>query len=208
MSISTIDRQLYSLAALYQSCNAISRIAWEGKYDEEEFSPLIKSILDVNSDDPLSIYEEPTLLKPGFEFLKKQVIDDIFTRSSETRRYISSIKNLVRKIDASNIIDEQFRKNIDRLNEIKREKTIDDLVLEIGQLYLDTFSKVEPRIVISGDNQYIKEDLNAARIRTALMAAIRSVYLWKSCNGSDIKFFLFKKRYIKRIKEIIVTMQN
>ena len=208
MSISTIDRQLYSLAALYQSCNAISRIAWEGKYDEEEFSPLIKSILDVNSDDPLSIYEEPTLLKPGFEFLKKQVIDDIFTRSSETRRYISSIKNLVKRIDTSNIIDDQFRKNIDRLNEIKREKTIDDLVLEIGQLYIDTFSKVEPRIVISGDNQYLKVDLNAARIRTALMAAIRSVYLWKSCNGSDFKFFLFKKRYIKRIKEIIVTMQN
>ena len=208
MSISTIDRQLYSLAALYQSCNAISRIAWEGKYDNEEFSPLIKSILDVNSDDPLSIYEEPTLLKSGFEFLKKQVIDDIFTRSSETRRYISSIKNLVRRIDTSNIIDDQFRKNIDRLNEIKREKTIDDLVLEIGQLYIDTFSKVEPRIVISGDNQYLKVDLNAARIRTALMAAIRSVYLWKSCNGSDFKFFLFKKRYIKRIKEIIVTMQN
>ena len=208
MSISTIDRQLYSLAALYQSCNAISRIAWEGKYDDEEFSPLIKSILDVNSDDPLSIYEEPTLLKSGFEFLKKQVIDDIFTRSSETRRYISSIKNLVRRIDTSNIIDDQFRKNIDRLNEIKREKTIDDLVLEIGQLYIDTFSKVEPRIVISGDNQYLKIDLNAARIRTALMAAIRSVYLWKNCNGSDFKFFLFKKRYIKRIKEIIVAMQN
>ena len=208
MSISTIDKQLYSLAALYQSCNAISRIAWEGKYDDEEFSPLIKSILDVNSDDPLSIYEEPTLLKSGFEFLKKQVIDDIFTRSSETRRYISSIKNLVKRIDTSNIIDDQFRKNIDRLNEIKREKTIDDLVLEIGQLYIDTFSKVEPRIVISGDNQYLKVGLNAARIRTALMAAIRSVYLWKSCNGSDFKFFLFKKRYIKRIKEIIVTMQN
>ena len=208
MSISTIDKQLYSLAALYQSCNAISRIAWEGKYDDEEFSPLIKSILDVNSDDPLSIYEEPTLLKSGFEFLKKQVIDDIFTRSSETRRYISSIKNLVKRIDTSNIIDDQFRKNIDRLNEIKREKTIDDLVLEIGQLYIDTFSKVEPRIVISGDNQYLKVDLNAARIRTALMAAIRSVYLWKSCNGSDFKFFLFKKRYIKRIKEIIVAMQN
>ncbi len=208
MSISTIDRQLYSLAALYQSCNTISRIAWEGKYDNEEFSPLIKSILDVNSDDPLSIYEEPTLLKSGFEFLKKQVIDDIFTRSSETRRYISSIKNLVKRIDTSNIIDDQFRKNIDRLNEIKREKTIDDLVLEIGQLYIDTFSKVEPRIVISGDNQYLKVDLNAARIRTALMAAIRSVYLWKSCNGSDFKFFLFKKRYIRRIKEIIVLMQN
>lgn len=206
--MSTIDKQLYSLAALYQSCNAISRIAWEGQYDEKEFLPLIKSILDVDSDDPLTIYQQPISLKSGFEFLKKQVVDDIFTRSSETRRYISSIKDLVKRINTSNIIDEQFRKRIDRLNENEHEKNTDDIVLEIGQLYKDTFSQLEPRIVISGDNQYLKQDLNAARIRTALMAAIRSVYLWKSCNGSDLKFFLFKKKYISRIREIIEIMQN
>ena len=206
--MSTIDQQLYSLAALYQSCNAISRIAWEGQYDEKEFLPLIKSILDVDSDDPLTIYQQPISLKSGFEFLKKQVVDDIFTRSSETRRYISSIKDLVKRINTSNIIDEQFRKRIDRINENEYEKNTDNIVLEIGQLYKDTFSQLEPRIVISGDNQYLKQDLNAARIRTALMAAIRSVYLWKSCNGSDLKFFLFKKRYIRRIREIIEIMQN
>ena len=206
--MSTIDKQLYSLAALYQSCNAISRIAWEGQYDEKEFLPLIKSILDVDSDDPLTIYQQPISLKSGFEFLKKQVVDDIFTRSSETRRYISSIKDLVKRINTSNIIDEQFRKRIDRINENEYEKNTDNIVLEIGQLYEDTFSQLEPRIVISGDNQYLKQDLNAARIRTALMAAIRSVYLWKSCNGSDLKFFLFKKKYISRIREIIEIMQN
>ena len=206
--MSAIDKQLYSLAALYQSCNAISRIAWEGQYDEKEFLPLIKSILDVDSDDPLTIYQQPISLKSGFEFLKKQVVDDIFTRSSETRRYISSIKDLVKRINTSNIIDEQFRKRIDRINENEYEKNTDNIVLEIGQLYKDTFSQLEPRIVISGDNQYLKQDLNAARIRTALMAAIRSVYLWKSCNGSDLKFFLFKKKYISRIREIIEIMQN
>lgn len=206
--MSTIDQQLYSLAALYQSCNAISRIAWEGQYDEKEFLPLIKSILDVDSDDPLTIYQQPISLKSGFEFLKKQVVDDIFTRSSETRRYISSIKDLIKRINTSNIIDEQFRKRIDRINENEYEKNTDNIVLEIGQLYKDTFSQLEPRIVISGDNQYLKQDLNAARIRTALMAAIRSVYLWKSCNGSDLKFFLFKKKYISRIREIIEIMQN
>ena len=203
-----IDKQLYSLAALYQSCNAISRIAWEGRYDEKDFIPLIKSILDVDSDDPLYIYSGSTSLKTGFEFLKKQVIDDIFTRSSETRRYISSIKNLVKKIDASSIIDENFRKRIDELNNAEKENSIDQKILEIGQLYKDTFSKIEPRIVISGDNEFLQKDLNAARIRTALMAAIRSVYLWKSNKGSDLKFFLFKKRYVTRIREIIETMQN
>ena len=206
--MSAIDKQLFSLAALYQSCSAISKIAWKGQYDEDEFLPLVKSILNANSDNPLTIYQEPILLKPGFQFLKKQVIDDIFTRSSETRRYISSIKDLVKRIDASNIIDEQFRDRINLLNEIEHEKTTDDIVLEIGQLYKDTFSQLEPRIVISGDNQYLQENLNAARIRTALMAAIRSVYLWKSSKGSDFKFLLFRKRYVRRIREIIGTMQN
>tara|TARA_B100000614_G_scaffold199172_1_gene180314 strand:- start:107 stop:727 length:621 start_codon:yes stop_codon:yes gene_type:complete len=206
--MSTIDRQLYALAALYQSCNAISRIAWEGQYNETDFKPLIKSILDVNSDDPLVIYRESLLLRSGFDFLKKQVVDDIFTRSSETRRYISSIKDLVKRIDTSSAINKKFRERIDKLSETEHEKTFDDVVLEIGQLYKDTFSKVEPRIVISGDNQYLQEDLNAARIRTALMAGIRSVYLWKSCNGSDLKFFLYKRRYVKRIREIIEAMRN
>ena len=206
--MNNIDKQLFTLAALYQSCNAISRIAWEGQYDETDFRPLIKSILDVNSDDPLLIYQDPLSLKSGFEYLKKQVIDDIFTRSSETRRYISSVKDLVKRIDASNIIDEQFREKIDKLNKTEYQKTTDDMVMEIGQLYRYTFSKLEPRIVISGDNKYLQEKLNAARIRTALMAAIRSIYLWKSCNGSDLKFFLFKRRYVKRIREIMRTMQN
>ena len=49
--MSAIDKQLYSLAALYQSCNAISRIAWEGQYFEKEFNTIIKSILDVYYDD-------------------------------------------------------------------------------------------------------------------------------------------------------------
>ena len=60
--MSSIDKQLYSLAALYQSCNAISRIAWEGKYEEKEFLPLIKSILYVDSDDPLAIYQKLSLI--------------------------------------------------------------------------------------------------------------------------------------------------
>ena len=59
--MSTIDKQLYSLAALYQSCNAISRIAWEGQYDEKEFLPLIKSILDVEETvvEPETVSIEP-----------------------------------------------------------------------------------------------------------------------------------------------------
>ena len=58
------------------------------------------------------------------------------------------------------------------------------------------------------DNSFLKNELNAARIRSALMAAIRSIYLWKQSGGSDIKLFIFKGTYVSRLKEINATMQN
>ena len=85
---------------------------------------------------------------------------------------------------------------------------VDEKARQIGGIYQSTFSKIQPRIVVSGDNEYLKIELNAARIRAALLAGIRSIYLWKQNGGSDLKFFIFKRRYVGRIREIIRTMQK
>tara|TARA_B100001109_G_scaffold128150_1_gene104269 strand:- start:1159 stop:1584 length:426 start_codon:yes stop_codon:yes gene_type:complete len=141
--------------------------------------------------------------------MKKQIVDDIFTRSSETRRYISSIKNLIKKLDKETSIINKFQNELISLNNQENIfPSFDDKVIEIGNIYQRTFSKIDPRIVISGDNSFLKNELNAARIRSALMAAIRSIYLWKQSGGSDIKLFIFKGTYVSRLKEINATMQN
>ena len=208
MSTEKLDQQLLALAALYQSCNFVSRLAWKGEYKEDDFIPLLESILNFESYDPSEIYKNKNNLKTGFRYMKKQVIDDIFTRSSETRRYISSLKELVRKVDKDKNISSDFFEKLKQLSADHNNIGIDEKTEQIGEIYQSTFSKIEPRIVVSGDNVHLKIGLNAARIRTALLAGIRSIYLWKQCDGSDLKFFIFKKRYINRIKEIIGTMQN
>ena len=209
MFIKNLDSQILCLAALYQSCNLISRIAWEGSYNEEEFTPLINSIMNIESETPQEIYGSMKALEPGLRFMKKQIVDDIFTRSSETRRYISSIKNLIKKLDKETSIINKFQNELISLNNQENIfPSFDDKVIEIGNIYQRTFSKIDPRIVISGDNSFLKNELNAARIRSALMAAIRSIYLWKQSGGSDIKLFIFKSTYVSRLKEINATMQN
>ena len=209
MLIKNLDSQILCLAALYQSCNLISRIAWEGSYNEEEFTPLINSIMNIESETPQEIYGSMKALESGLRFMKKQIVDDIFTRSSETRRYISSIKNLIKKLDKETSIINKFQNELISLNNQENIfPSFDDKVIEIGNIYQRTFSKIDPRIVISGDNSFLKNELNAARIRSALMAAIRSIYLWKQSGGSDIKLFIFKGRYVSRLKEINATMQN
>ena len=83
-----------ALAGLYQSCYVVSNIAWKGEYNEQDFLPLINSILQIDSTIVKDIYIDIDNIKSGFIYLKKQIIGDIFTRSSETRRYIESLKIL------------------------------------------------------------------------------------------------------------------
>ena len=56
MLIKNIDEQTIALAGLYQCCHAVSEIAWSGKYNQEDFIPLINSILKLDSSSVKDIY--------------------------------------------------------------------------------------------------------------------------------------------------------
>ena len=56
MLIKNIDEQTIALAGLYQSCYVVSNIAWKGEYNEQDFLPLINSILQIDSTIVKDIY--------------------------------------------------------------------------------------------------------------------------------------------------------
>ena len=58
------------------------------------FFRLVNSILKIDSTIVKDIYIDIDNINSGFIYLKKQIIGDIFTRSSETRRYVESLKIL------------------------------------------------------------------------------------------------------------------
>ena len=94
MLFDKIDEQTIALAGLYQSCHVVSKISWNGEYCEKDFNPLINCILKINSTNTEDIYINISNLKTGLISFKKQIIGDIFTRSSEIRRYIASLQQL------------------------------------------------------------------------------------------------------------------
>ena len=200
MLIKNIKQQIYALAGLHQACLVVSNLAWRGEYNDKDFTSLINCITDNNSGSVEDIFVAQKYLQTGFAHLKKQIVDDIFTRSSETRRYISSIEKLVDKLNSSkNIIN-----NISsELKLIDMNNTLNDKSKIISEIYQKTLSKIEPRIVVSGKNEYLQKEKVSSRIRTALFAGVRCVYLYREYGGNKIKFFLFKKSYINVLKDII-----
>jgi high frequency lysogenization protein len=78
-----------------------------------------------------------------------------------------------------------------------REDNLDDHAETLSKLYLRTVSKVEPRIIVNGDNKHLTDSKNASMIRALLMSAIRSYILWQQSGGSRLRIFLFRKKIAK-----------
>ena len=71
----SIDNQTIALAGIYQSCLTVSNIAWKGTYVEEDFNPLISSVLKIDSEDIADIYIGLKHLKPGLMYLRNSWLE-------------------------------------------------------------------------------------------------------------------------------------
>ena len=208
MLIKNIDEQTIALAGLYQSCYVVSNIAWKGEYNEQDFLPLINSILQIDSTIVKDIYIDIDNIKSGFIYLKKQIIGDIFTRSSETRRYIESLKILSNHLMGDQKTVTLMQNLLKELKENTDSLTTDEKAEKLSEIYQKTLSKFEPRIIVNGENKYLTDPIQASRIRTALFAGVRATLLWEQLGGSKWKLFLFKSSFSKTIDSYISSTKS
>ena len=203
-----INEQTIALAGLYQCCETVSKIAWNGEYNEYEIRPLINCILKLNSTNTESIYIDISSLKSGLIYLKKQIIGDIFTRSSETRRYIESLNQLSDNLLSDKKCIRKIQTLLNKMDDEIDSMSADDQVVELSNIYQNTLSTFEPRIVVNGENINLTDKIHAARIRTALFAGVRSTILWRQLGGSKLKLFINKRKFSNQIDMFLNSIKN
>lgn len=206
--IKNVNEQTLALAGIYQSCLVVSDIAWSGKYVEDDLLPLINSILKIDSSNIEDIYIDKKSLKTGLIYLRKQIVGDIFTRSSETRRYISSMQILADKVISNNEMVSTIQILLKELKDEISSSSVDDQSKKLSSIYQQTLSMVDPRIVVNGENVNLMNPIQAARIRTALFAGVRSIILWKQLGGSKLKLLIFKSAFSKKIDNYLKAMPD
>jgi len=86
--------------------------------------------------------------------------------------------------------------------------SVDDQVVELSNIYQNTLSTFEPRIVVNGENVYLTDKIHAARIRTALFAGVRSTILWRQLGGSKLKLFINKRKFSNQIDMFLNSIKN
>lgn len=189
-----LKNETIALGAIYQASNEIKKIAWEGIITKNIVQPLIYSIYQTTSEDIEDIYINTKRLNPGLDFLRKQLVGDAFSKDAEVTRYFEAIGILVKNMKKNEKVILSLRDELSNNSKEVREDNLDDHAETLSKLYLRTVSKVEPRIIVNGDNKHLTDSKNASMIRALLMSAIRSYILWQQSGGSKLRIFLFRKK--------------
>lgn len=189
-SAEPIYDRVVALAGLLQALAQVRRIADTGEANERILATCIESLFRFDARTTADVYGGLENVRPGLlllrDYLGGRIADEALPRLALPviqleRRFIrdeATVTRVRRGLEALAPTAEAFG------------ATHPDVIAPIGQLYSQTLSLLQPRVVVRGNPHYLGQSRVVAEVRAALLAALRSAVLWRQRGGSlwDIAF--------------------
>lgn len=203
-NLNTITNQAIALAGIAQAAALVRQLATTGKSDPDTTEASIASILKIDSDTAEDIYGGLAGIKFGLEQLNQQMTGfDI--ADPEQARYAASLVFLEKQVSNRPDLMETIGKGIEKAQ--RQSETFgllhENVLANLGDIYHNTISTLQPRIMINGEQHYLSRPDIVNKIRALLLAGIRSAILWKQCGGSRWKFLFFRKKLQTEVEALL-----
>ncbi len=203
-SLDPMQRQTLALAGVFQAAKLVHEVAQRGIYDHQPFATSIESILVTDPQTFEEIYGgDLQNLKSGAEVMRKAL-----TRSAELHpsvlKYAMSILVLQVKLGKR---PDMMTALGERLDAIKQQAmhfsaTHENVLAALAGLYQDTLSTFSYRVQVTGDPQVLQQANNADKIRSLLLAGVRSAMLWQQAGGKRWKLLFARKRLLNDLQAL------
>jgi high frequency lysogenization protein len=204
--------QVVALAAVAQSAVLVSKLAVHGNASQTELLASVNPLLALNPKSESDVY--PNL---GHLNLGLRTINDMFSqvRSPENAslvRYTLGMLHIRKKLDSNSVMQANIGDGLQSIQPLllipenatpwrmeETEKTDGQLRQEqtfeqIATLYQDTISTMEHRIQVHGQVDYLQNEYVSNRVRSLLLAGIRSAVLWHQLGGRRWRLIVYRKR--------------
>lgn len=208
MHLNTLTNQTIALAGIAQAAALAQQLATTGKADEEALSASIGSILKVDSDNVTDIYNGLQGVKLGLTELSHQLTGHKIT-NPEQARYAASLVFLERRLIDQPAMLKTISQGIEKASAQAEHFGLlhENVIASLGDLYHNTLSTLQPRIMINGQEEYLGHPNIVNKIRAVLLAGIRSALLWHQCGGSRWRFIIFRKKLQIELQQLLQQIQ-
>ncbi len=197
------------LAGMFQASYLVYDIAQHGKYDAAAFETCLNSIIATEANTVEEVYgNDISNLSLGFSLLENIFSKENKQRDMEIARYLLSIIHLEKKLRKNKVLFDKLGSGIERAKsqaEIFGSVTHENVIANLADVYSETISQIPPKIMVSGDSQFITDSNYSNKVRACLLALMRSTVLWLQKGGNRWHLILQRGKIIQmahRIKPI------
>jgi high frequency lysogenization protein len=189
------EERVIALAGMLQAIALARAIALRGGADGFAMQPSLASIFKIDASSPADVFGGIGNLRLGFETLITQLDDR--SRDLAMTRIAISVLRLQRKLTGRARLLGNLREGIDAIAAQTSGMQANDAVVvgRLAKLYADTISQLQPRVLVEGNPQFLRQEAQAAQIRALLLAAIRAAVLWNQLGGTQWRLLFRRRQY-------------
>ncbi|MFD2166803.1 high frequency lysogenization protein HflD [Thalassotalea euphylliae] len=198
--------QTLTFAAICQIASMVQKIARNGSTDEQQLDTMLRSIINTSPENTLAVYGgELANVKQGLEIVVNHLGDENKQKDPELTRYIVSLLNLERRLTKNK---KQLAALGQRIEQAQRqtehyEINSSTLLASFAGIYSDLISPLGARIQVAGEPAILKQESNQHKIRSLLLAGIRSAVLWRQVDGKRRNILFSRTKILQCAKQLL-----
>jgi len=199
--------RVIALAGVFQAARLTRQLAGQADANREAMESSINSLFQGTPSSVPDVFGGIAGVEFGLHSMLNQ-LDSPQERDVDITRYAIGLLQLAKKLRADKERYTRLGKELDnlqtRVNAFNFESATRDA--QLAGIYSEHISTMGPRIMVKGDARHLENTATASRIRSILLAGVRSGYLWYQIGGRRWHLLLYRKRIVtigrKMLKQI------
>lgn len=194
-----------ALAGVFQSAELVRQAANHGTWSGYAASAMIRSLFILEPRSIGDVYGDMDRMKLGVEVLLSVLQGD--RRHMDSLQYAIAMLKVERTLRRNRSMQEAVGKELELINDsVSPDESQDDedaRAARVAQLYSETISHLNPRIIVQGRPQHLQSERTVNWIRTLLFAGLRSAYLWEQLGGSRWRLMFGRKQILSEAEQLL-----
>lgn len=188
------EERVLALAGIYQACALAQQLANQGRCDETAMDAGIASVFRIDAPSVVSVYGNIASVRLGLRTLVSQL--DESSDDMAVTRMAMTVMRLERTLSRHPQLLDRLQQGI-RAAQRQAEhfgQGSSQVTARLAELYASTLSTLRPRVMVNGSPQYLQQPAIVEKLRSNLLAAVRSAVLWRQLGGRQWQLLLFRRQ--------------
>ena len=187
------EGRVIALAGLFQAIALVRAVATRGSADTRAMQHSFASVFKIDADSPVDVFGGIGNLRLGLETLVAQ-LGEAGKRDLTVTRMAIQVLRLERTLANRSDTLRALHSGIDGMRTASESGQV-DLSARLADLYAQTLSHLQPRIMVEGNPAYLQQPVQVHQIRALLLAAVRGAVLWRQLGGSQLRLLFRRRQY-------------